>query len=133
MLVAPFAKDLALQPSSYIRPLANWHATVLADRALRTSVTRVLRGLREHLLNVFGDTSPALADFGLAPPKKPLTTPEKKAAAADKMRATRAARHTMGKKQKKAIKGVVPATAPEAPPPAVSQEAALSTALPSRP
>src|SRR3979409_1544989 len=89
----------------------------LADRALRTSVTRVLRGLREHLLNVFGDTSPALADFGLAPPKKPVTTPEKKDAAADKMRATRAARHTMGKKQKKAIKGVVPATAPEAPPP----------------
>jgi len=49
-----------------------------------------------------------LADFGIQPPKVrvPLTV-EAKAAAAAKRAATRAARHTMGSQQKKAVKGDV--------------------------
>jgi hypothetical protein len=82
----------------------------------------------------FSKSPDVLADFGLAP-RKTRTTPtvEQRAAAAAKSRATRAARHTMGKKQKRTVRGdvvgvdvtpvtaarsVVPATAPAAPAPA---------------
>jgi hypothetical protein len=91
---------------------ANWHSTVVADKTLNTKLTPVLRALRQYVINVFGETSPVLADFGFTPPKRATRTPEQKAAAAVKAKATREARHTMGKVQKKGIKGTVPATAP---------------------
>jgi hypothetical protein len=94
---------------------ANRHATVVAHDALGTKLTPILRGLRQYVLNVFGETSPVLADFGFTPPKTATRTPEEKAAAAAKALATRKARGTMGSKQKKAVKGT---TAPVAPPPA---------------
>jgi hypothetical protein len=43
----------------------------------------------------------ALATFGLTPRKPRVVSPEARVAAAAKAKATRAARHTMGKKQKK--------------------------------
>ena len=63
----------------------------------------------------FGNTPDVLADFGLKPNKArtPLTISQKAAASA-KRAATRAARHTMGPKQKKDIKGTVAPTEPEA-------------------
>jgi len=56
----------------------------------------------------FGNSPDVLADFGLAPKKArtPLTVAQKAAAAA-KRTATRAARHTMGKVQKKDVKGTI--------------------------
>jgi hypothetical protein len=56
----------------------------------------------------FSKSPDVLADFGLAPRKTttPLTV-DKKVAAAAKRKATRAARHTMGKKQKLAVTGNV--------------------------
>ena len=87
---------------------ANWHATVVAERALNTKLSPILRGLRQHLFNVYGETSPILSDFGFSPPKRATRTPEEKAAAAAKAKATRKARHTMGKKQKKGVKGPSP-------------------------
>ena len=48
-----------------------------------------------------------LADFGINPKARAPLTVEAKAAAAAKRAATRAARHTMGSQQKKAIKGDV--------------------------
>jgi len=95
---------------------ANRHATVVAHDALGTKLTPILRGLRQYVLNVFGETSPVLADFGFTAPKTATRTPEEKAAAAAKAKATRAARHTMGTKQKKSVKGTVPTTAPVTPP-----------------
>ena len=89
---------------------ANWHSTVVANMALNTSLTPVLRALRDYVINVFGAASPVLADFGFAPPKRTTKTPEQKAAAAAKAKATRAARHTAGKNQKKNVKGAVTAT-----------------------
>ena len=89
---------------------ANWHSTVVANKALNTNLTPVLRALRDYVINVFGAASPVLADFGLAPPKRATRTPEQKAAAAAKAKATRAARHTAGKNQKKNVKGAVTAT-----------------------
>jgi hypothetical protein len=59
---------------------------------------------------MFGNSADALADFGLASHKTrvPLTA-EEKAVAVAKRKATRAARHTLGKNQKKDIKGAVKA------------------------
>jgi hypothetical protein len=46
-----------------------------------------------------------LAEFSLKPDKKPKKTVEVKVKAADKARATREARHTMGSRQKKKVRG----------------------------
>jgi hypothetical protein len=87
---------------------ANWHSTVVEGKTLNTQLTPVIRALRQHVVSVFGDTSPVLADFGFTPPKKRAAlTPEQKAASAAKAKATRAARKTMGKVQKKGVKGAV--------------------------
>jgi hypothetical protein len=92
---------------------AKWTAAVQAYRTLNTQVTPVVRALRTYVINTYGPTSTVLTDFGFSPPKTTVTSPEVKAAAAVKAKATRAARHTQGKKQKLAIKGTV-ATAPAA-------------------
>jgi hypothetical protein len=56
----------------------------------------------------FGTSPDVLADFGLKPNKaRTPQTAEQKAAAAAKRKATRAARHVMGSKQRKAVKGTV--------------------------
>ena len=89
---------------------ANWHSTVTANAALGAKLTPILRGLRQYVLNAFGETSPVLADFGFAAPKTATKTPEQKAIAAAKAKATREARGTKGKVQKKAVKGAVTAT-----------------------
>ncbi len=71
-------------------------------------VDPVLRGYQSLLLATYGNAPATLADYGLAPrrARKPLDS-EKRAAATAKMRATRIARGTGGKKQKAAIKGDV--------------------------
>jgi hypothetical protein len=108
---------------------ANWHSTVVTGKAGSTKLTPILRALRQYVMNVFGETSPVLSDFGFSPPKRATRTPEQKAASAAKAKATRQARHTMGKKQKKNVKGSVTATLLVTPtnasPPAVSPAAAL--------
>ena len=53
--------------------------------------------------NMFGDQAEPLADFGMSPPKVHTPTVEQKASSVVKGKATRQARHTMGKKQKAQI------------------------------
>ncbi len=89
---------------------ATWHASLASEQALNAKLTPILRGLRQYLFNNFGATSPVIADFGLTAPRSATKTPEQKAAAAAKAKATRVARNTMGKKQKKDVKGAVKAT-----------------------
>jgi hypothetical protein len=89
---------------------ANWHDTVAKYKALNAQVTLVVRGLRQYVLNVFGASSPVLADFGFTAPKKTPLTPEQKVVKAQKAAATRKARGTKGKVQKKAVKGSVEVT-----------------------
>ena len=55
----------------------------------------------------YGNAPEVLADFGLTPKAVTPLTVEAKAAAAAKRKATRAARNTMGSKQKKDVKGNV--------------------------
>jgi hypothetical protein len=65
--------------------------------------------------NQFGNQADVLADFGLALPKARATKLETKVQAVVKGKATRQARHTMGKKQKASVKGTpngTPATQP---------------------
>jgi hypothetical protein len=75
----------------------------------------VIRALERRVLADFGDTpqaGTALADFGFAPPTVSQPTADTKATAVEKRRATREARHTMGKNPKKNVKGTVAAPSP---------------------
>jgi hypothetical protein len=91
---------------------ASWLAAVQADQAERDRTKTYVSGLKQALLAAFVGQVDTLADFGLTARKPRVSTPEQKLAAATKAKATRAARHTMGKKQKAEIKGTVTPTAP---------------------
>ncbi len=83
---------------------------VEAERAQAPSQTAVIAAFVRIVRGTFGTSADALADFGLALPKArvPMTS-EAKAVAAVKRAATRAARGTIGKNKRKAIKGAVSA------------------------
>ena len=78
------------------------------DSAIHKSEAEFLRSLRNIILGAFSNSSETLAEFALEPKKKrrPLTAEESLEAAA-KLRATRAERRTMGKRQRARIKGDV--------------------------
>jgi hypothetical protein len=84
---------------------ATWLATVKAYSQMNAQAKIVLADLRNYLIASFGADSPKLADFGFAPPRRAMLTPEQKAAIVLKRNATRKARKTRGKKQKAQIKG----------------------------
>jgi hypothetical protein len=65
----------------------------------------LLRDVKRLLQIRHSKAAAVLADFGLVPTRQGKKTPAVLAAAADKAQATRAARHTMGKRQKAKIKG----------------------------
>ena len=81
------------------------------ERAQAPSQIAVMIAFERIVRGSFGTSADVLADFGLTLPKAraPLTA-EEKAVAAAKRAATRKARGTMGKVQKKAVKGAVSAT-----------------------
>jgi hypothetical protein len=97
---------------------ATWQSAVQAERDARARTQALVSGLKQTLQVMFAGSVDTLADFGLTPRKTRVISPETKVLAAAKARATRAARHTMGKNQKKDIKGVIstPATAPSTAP-----------------
>jgi ABC-type transporter Mla subunit MlaD len=103
---------------------AQWSDTLQQMAGLKAEVVPVVGALRSYLLTTNGSSPSVLGDYGLSPRKRktPLTG-EQRAAATAKARATRAARHTMGSKQKVAVKGdvtgvvVTPVTAPGGSPP----------------
>ncbi len=85
-------------------------AKVQAERIQAPSQLAVIRAFETVVRGTFGSSADVLADFGLAPPKVPVTrTAEEKAVSAAKRAATRTARGTMGKNQKKDIKGAITA------------------------
>jgi len=87
---------------------AAWHDASASYKAIDVDVGVVVRDLKALVIAAFGSTSPKLADFGFTPRKRTILTPEQKAAAAQKRRATRAARHTLGPKAKLKITGANP-------------------------
>ncbi|MGO9714462.1 MAG: hypothetical protein ACLQBL_36785 [Polyangiaceae bacterium] len=85
------------------------------------------RALKPWVINMYGADSQQAHDFGFPPPKAPVRSAEEKADAAALALATRAARHTMGAKQRKKVKGTISVpTAPAAP--AITVQAAPSAA-----
>ena len=81
------------------------HDALVAERAKSKAVDPVLAALKSYLLSVYSDAA-TLADFGLTPRKpRRARTQAEGAATAAKRRATRVARHTLGKRQKAAIHG----------------------------
>ncbi len=95
-----------------INARAQWLDASARYEAMNTRVTQVVRALRQYVINVYGEDSPVLADFGFTPTKKPALTPEALVARAQKAAATRKARGTLGKKEKAKIKGTVVTAAP---------------------
>jgi hypothetical protein len=100
-------------------------AKVQTENAQAPPQLAVLRASESMIRSLFGNSADVLADFGLAPIKaRAPRTAEEKAVSAAKSAATRKARGTMGKNQKKAIKGSVTAklvvtpvtTSPASPP-----------------
>jgi hypothetical protein len=85
-------------------------AKIETERARAPSQIATLVAFETIARGMFGNSADVLADFGLASHKTrvPLTA-EDKAVAVAKRNATRAARHTMSKNQKKDIKGAVKA------------------------
>jgi hypothetical protein len=90
--------------NSTLAARATWQAAVKAEEDTLASSQGFLAGLRKALYTMFSNVDD-LADFGLVPHKKAVLTPAERVAATAKAKATRAARHTMGKVQKKAITG----------------------------
>jgi hypothetical protein len=89
---------------------AEWLTSVQAQRDANAETDPILRAFKAYVISYFGDTQNAantLADFGYTPRKPRSKDVAAKALAADKARATRKARGTMGPKQKKDIKGTV--------------------------
>jgi len=92
-----------------------FHDAVAAQTAATAKGNAVLRALKSLVKNQLGSTQGALGDFGFSVPTRQIPDEATKAAAVAKRAATRAARHTAGKRQKATVKGVVAAT-PATPP-----------------
>ncbi len=109
---------------------AAFTAAVKADKDEQASTKAFLSALRRIVVGMFQEAPDTLAVFGVKAPKARTTTVAKKAAAAAKNKATRAARGTVGKKKKLAIKGTVPAGNGAAPAPATPAPATPATPTP---
>ena len=99
---------------------AAWLAAVQEDLATRKGRGAFLGAVRAALLAAFKDQIDILADFGLTARAVPVLTPEEKQAAVAKAKATRVARHTMGKKQKTVFRRWLSGSQPESGPPAAT-------------
>jgi hypothetical protein len=118
-------QSLVNAANAVVTTRASWQNAVKANHDQQAQTKGLVSGLRQALLVAFAGSIDNLSDFGLVPHKAPVVSPETKVAAAKKSLATRAARHTLGKKQKAAIKGTVtPAVASGAPAPVAAPTAA---------
>jgi hypothetical protein len=97
---------------------ATWRAAVQAERDQSDGSRTLVFGVKEALKVMYAGQIEALGGFGLIA-RKPRTppSPEQKAAAVKKAEATRAARHTMGARQRAKITGDNPTGAEPARPP----------------
>jgi hypothetical protein len=98
---------------------ATTKAKLAAEKADMPALRTFMDAYVSFVKAAFGSQPDVLADFGIHPKTRVPLTVEAKAAAAAKRKATRAARNTMGSKQKKSVKGAVtgivvtPIVAPE--------------------
>jgi hypothetical protein len=88
------------------------------------------KALKAWVINEFGPDSPQAHEFGFLPTKVTPKSAETKATAVGKLRATRTARGTMGKRQKEKIKGTIVAPAAPADPAVTAPAAAPAASVP---
>jgi hypothetical protein len=108
--------NAALKPyDDVLQDEADFHRDVALRNAGEDAAQKLLGDAEDGARVSLGETSDAFRDMGFEPRKKaaPLTT-EQLAARTEKARLTRAARHTLGPKARKAIRGTLP---PPPPPP----------------
>jgi hypothetical protein len=118
-LIAEFQKFIAVAEAT--KGAHNlWRTAVQDERAFEVQVRPLRQGVRSIVVARFGSDGTQLMRFGFTQGKQGKKTATTKAAAVDKTKATRVARATKGKKQRKAIKGTVPATSAPAPAPAIA-------------
>jgi hypothetical protein len=83
-----------------------WHVAVATEQEETQNIWLLQQALRSHVTAVYGAKSVEFADFGFATKAKPVDVATK-VEAVKKSAATRAARHTMGKRQKEKVRGEV--------------------------
>jgi hypothetical protein len=113
--VAAKLQALIAQHNAVNSAAAAWHSQVTTERNAALQMRPLLGLIKQMLEGAYSSQLDVLADFGLAPRKKAVVSPQTRAAAAVKAQATRAARGTTGKKQKAAITApvvVTPAATP---------------------
>ncbi len=92
-----------------------WTQAVAARNAAQAATKQLIKDCEDGAYATFGEGSYQYEELGFAPKKKPAPlTPEQKQTKLERLRATRAARNTLGSRQKKAVKGVVNPTPPAA-------------------
>jgi hypothetical protein len=84
---------------------AQWKAAVQAYETSSKTLAKVTFGLREIVRQMFDNAPAALADFDFTPRKTSQKSPVTQVVAAERNRATRKARNTLGPKAKLRIKG----------------------------
>jgi hypothetical protein len=92
-----------------------WKQAVAAKKAIEASAEQLVTDVRKGADSSFSETSVEFEQFGFTPRKTAASlTPEQKQLKVARARATRAARGTLGSRQRRSVKGNV--TAPETPP-----------------
>lgn len=84
---------------------AAWRMAIRKEERLEEEMKDLASRTRLVLIALYGPDSPALIDFGIKRKKPIKIGAEKMLRTIEKRNATRKARHTMGKRQRKAIKG----------------------------
>lgn len=103
-LVAAFRNALELDLAAD-RAEALWHLSLKKAGEAARGLRPLRNALKQQLQAQWGKTSPRLVPFSFLGKEAKTPSPETAAAAVVARKATRAARHTMGPKQKKRIKG----------------------------
>ncbi len=103
-------KDRVASSQAATAAAAHHPAAVKADTQKPAQTATAARAFRRMVQSMFSESPDTLATFGLTAPKVATKTVATKSSAVAKSKATRAARHTMGPKQKAAIHGT-PASA----------------------
>jgi hypothetical protein len=85
----------------------SYHTAVTTEKTYNVAARAFRTQMQGYVVARYGKDSPKLAEFSFTPSKPKKTTTAIKAIAVAKVKATRAARHTMGKKQKLKVTGVV--------------------------
>lgn len=106
---------------------AQWRSDIQTERQLEVHVKVLRKGVKGIVAARFGDTAAQLLKFGFTLPKPRKKSAKTKAAAVQKGLATREARQTMGKVQKKDIKGNVNVALVVTPADGASQNATAAT------